>query len=333
MGDMTTPLKRVLIVTLLVAAALPSTLPTTAGPRVELAQPVQACPSPTQTKTLWADEMPNGMIGYGTSPKKIRVPGPTLTITEGDCLQVDLENRTKRPVSIHTHGVKYTFESDGTPHNKGCVMPGTSASYVFNASAPALNPDGTFSPGTAGYWHYHDHCRTIHGSSGIRKGLYGALIVRRPGDTVPDRDPYVLVMNDITFNNVLAPKTPIFQANEGERVEFVVIGHGDQFHTFHLHGHSWFDNRTGMAATAADNTQVIDNRTVGPADSFGFQIVAGQGGAGPGAWMYHCHVQGHSDAGMAGLFVVRTAGGERTEQTKRAIQRWKAQHGGGQHHG
>ena len=330
-GSMGTPLKRLLVVAIVVGLAMPSSLPTTAGPRARLAQPVQACASPTKTKTLFANELGNGKIGYGLSANAAKIPGPTLQITEGDCLQVDLVNKTDRRVSIHTHGVKYTFESDGTPHNKGCVEPGEQASYVFNASLPSVNPDGTVSPGSAGYWHYHDHCRTVHGTEGIRKGLYGALIVRRAGDPLPDRKPFVLVMNDISFNNRRAPRTPIFEANEGERVEFVVIGHGEQFHTFHLHGHSWFDNRTGLGTGINDPTAVIDNKTVGPADSFGFQVVAGQGGVGPGAWMYHCHVQGHSDAGMAGLFVVRTAGGTKTAQTKAAIERWKKQHGGGQH--
>jgi FtsP/CotA-like multicopper oxidase with cupredoxin domain len=168
----------------------------------------------------------------------------------------------------------------------------------------------------------------------VQKGLYGALIVRRAGDPEPDRKPFVVVMNDITINNRRAPRTPIFKANAGERVEFVVISHGENIHTFHLHGHSWLDNRTGLnLASAPDTTSpLIDNKTTGPADSFGFQIIAGEGGVGPGAWMYHCHVQSHSDGGMAGLFVVRSAGGTTSEQTKRAIERWKRQHGG-RHHG
>ncbi|PZG91987.1 copper oxidase, partial [Streptomyces sp. NTH33] len=28
-----------------------------------------------------------------------------------------------------------------------------------------------------------------------------------------------------------------------------------------------------------------------------------------GAWMYHCHVQSHSDMGMVGLFLVRKPDG------------------------
>jgi FtsP/CotA-like multicopper oxidase with cupredoxin domain len=105
-------------------------------------------------------------------------------------------------------------------------------------------------------------------------------------------------------------------------VEFVVITHGELFHTFHLHGHRWADTRTGLISEESAPSQLLDNRAVGPADSFGFQVVAGEH-VGEGAWMYHCHVQGHSDLGMEGLFVVRTAGGEVTPQTEEAIRRWK----------
>uniref|UniRef100_UPI000ACD95ED putative PEP-binding protein n=1 Tax=Cellulosimicrobium cellulans TaxID=1710 RepID=UPI000ACD95ED len=41
-----------------------------------------------------------------------------------------------------------------------------------------------------------------------------------------------------------APNTPMFEANLGERVEFICIGHGNTFHTFHLHAHRWANNRT-----------------------------------------------------------------------------------------
>jgi hypothetical protein len=97
---------------------------------------------------------------------------------------------------------------------------------------------------------------------------------------------------------------------------------GDDFHTFHLHGHRWVDNRTGIPTSPADDSPVIDNKTLGPADSFGFFTTAGYQ-VGPGAWMYHCHVQAHSDLGMSGLFVVRKADGTMTPQEKRAIARWK----------
>ena len=58
------------------------------------------------------------------------------------------------------------------------------------------------------------------------------------------------------------------------------------------------------------------------AGSFGFQIIAGEG-AGPGVWMYHCHVQTHSDGGMVGLFLVRNADGGMPAGAQDAIDRFK----------
>lgn len=285
--------------------------------------PPQVCEQPAVVKTLYAKNMRNGRIGYGLTEGRASIPGPTLEMTEGECMQVTLVNNADRRLSMHSHGVAYTVASDGTPLNGGCVRPGASKTYLFEATAPATREDGTVDPGTAGYWHYHDHCMgTPHGTEGVARGLYGALVVRRAGDPLPDRQ-VVLAMNNISFNNKLAPRTPMPEVNLGERVEFIVIAHGELFHTFHLHGHRWADNRTGLIASTSDPTRLIDNKTAGPADSFGFQVVAGEH-VGPGAWMYHCHVQGHSDAGMEGLFVVKTAGGTLTAEAQAAIDSFRS---------
>lgn len=87
-----------------------------------------------------------------------------------------------------------------------------------------------------------------------------------------------------------------------------MITHGEYYHTFHIHGHRWADNRTGLLTGPDDPSRVIDTKICGPADSFGFQIIAGEH-VGAGAWMYHCHVQSHSDMGMAGLLLVAKADG------------------------
>jgi manganese oxidase len=286
--------------------------------------PPQACDEPTEAISMFAERLGPKRIGYGLTPDSAQIPGPTIEMTEGECLAITLVNDTDELLSMHPHGVDYTVASDGTPLNSSCVRPGRSRTYVWETHAPTTRDDGTTDPGSAGYWHYHDHCMGgPHGTAGIKSGLFGAVIVRRQGDPIPARDPFVVVMGPGSRLNLRkAPNTPTFEANEGERVEFVVIGHGNAFHTFHLHGHRWVDNRTGVAVGAVGDTAVIDNRTVGPADSFGFQVIAGEG-VGPGPWMYHCHVQGHSDAGMTGLFVVRSAGGVLGEQTREAIDTWK----------
>ncbi|MEY2426077.1 MAG: hypothetical protein QOI61_1649 [Actinomycetota bacterium] len=285
----------------------------------------QACATPARTVTLYA-EMVGGHLGYGRTPDTAHVPGPTLTMYEGECLAVKLINQTDGPASVHSHGVDYTVESDGTPLSQTCTPAGGTRTYVFAAHKAVKRSDGTVDNGSAGYWHYHDHCRgTDHGTDGIQQGLFGAFIVRRAGDPLPDRGPFVVVFTDDSINLKLAPETPIFYANEGERVEFVVIAHANSLHTFHLHGHRWADTRTGMASSPNDLVRSTDNHILGPADSFGFQVVAGEH-VGQGAWMYHCHVQFHADGGMSGLFVVRSPSGQVSPKTQAAIDRFMGHH-------
>lgn len=284
------------------------------------AQRAQACDDPTDSITLFAEKIRPGRIGYGLTPDSASIPGPTIEMSEGDCLQITLVNDTDQKLSLHAHGVDYTVASDGTPHNQSCVRPGRTRDYVWQAHTPMTRTDGTIDPGSAGYWHYHDHCMgTPHGTLGIQRGLFGAIVVKPPTYTEPVRR-CVLVMSGRDFNLKRFPNTPRCASNMGDRVEFIVIGHGELLHTFHLHGHRWVDSRMGTAGGLTDQTAVIDNKTVGPADSFGFQVIAGEH-VGPGAWMYHCHVQSHSDAGMAGIFEVRTEGGLKTEALDDALKR------------
>lgn len=76
---------------------------------------------------------------------------------------------------------------------------------------------------------------------------------------------------------------------------------------------------TGLPTGPDDLSRVVDNKITGPADSFGFQIIAGEH-VGAGAWMYHCHVQSHSDTGMAGLFLAAKPDGT-IPGTSRTIRR------------
>lgn len=275
----------------------------------------------TRRITMYAERLADGMVGYGLSPGTATVPGPLLEMWEGDTLEIELVNTTDQRLSIHPHGVNYDVDSDGSPFNDSFNEPGDTRTYVWSTVAP-YRDRGIWMPGSAGYWHYHDHAMgTDHGTGGVRAGLYGALVVRRVGDVLPERT-FTMVFTDVSINNLFAPDTPMFEARLGERVEFVCIGHGDSFHTFHLHAHRWADNRTGLLQGRDDPSQVIDNRDLNPGSSFGFQVVAGAG-VGPGAWMYHCHVQFHSDGGMAGIFLVREADGSMPPGAQASIDRFR----------
>ncbi|MFJ6907206.1 multicopper oxidase domain-containing protein [Streptomyces griseoluteus] len=252
---------------------------------------------------LYAEKLPGGQLGYGLEKGKATVPGPLIELVEGDTLHIEFENLTDADASLHVHGVDYDIANDGTRMTGSHVEPGGTRTYTWRTHAPGRRKDGTWQAGSAGYWHYHDHVvGTDHGTGGIRKGLYGPVVVRRKGDLLPDKQ-FTIVFNDMTINNRTAGETPDFEATVGDRVEIVMITHGEYYHTFHLHGHRWADNRTGLLTGPDDPSRIVDNKITGPADSFGFQVVAGEH-AGAGAWMYHCHVQSHSDMGMAGLLLV-----------------------------
>lgn len=301
------------------------------------------CVTPTRSVTLYAEELPpapdgSRRLGYGLSPGRATIPGPTIEMAEGDCIAITLvndvpaatlgelrdqhgsmhgEHALPLAVSLHVHGVKYLESSDGTLHSGSYVPPSEARTFVWYAAPRVAVAGRVVSQGTAGYWWYHDHIvGTAHGTAGAAAGLIGGLIVRRAGDLRPDRSYTVAMGPEATINLRRFPATDCdgdpslarasnrcFTAAPGERVEFHVIGFGSEFHTFHLHGHSWVDNRTGIATHQLDETRLIDAKAVGPSESFGFQIIAGEA-VGPGAWMLHCHVQAHSDAGMTTFFHV-----------------------------
>ncbi|MET8955210.1 multicopper oxidase domain-containing protein [Streptomyces sp. NPDC004393] len=204
-----------------------------------------------RTLTLYMEKLPNGEMGYGLRPGEATLPGPLIELTEGDTMNIEVVNNLDVAASLHVHGLDYDVASDGTKMNDSVVQPGERRTYIWRTHAPGKRHDGTWEAGSAGYWHYHDHnVGTEHGTGGIKKGLYGPVVVRRKGDVLPDKQ-FTVVFNDMTINNRAAPNTPTFKAVRGERVEFVVITHGDFFHTFHVHGHRWVDNRTGAEGPAA----------------------------------------------------------------------------------
>ncbi|MCT2584315.1 multicopper oxidase domain-containing protein [Actinophytocola sp. S1-96] len=293
------------------------------GPAAMLNQPAaSAARARTRRLTMYAERIGDNLIGYGLAPGQATVPGPLLEIYEGDTLEIELVNTTDQRLSIHPHGVNYDTNSDGAPLNGSFNEPGETRVYTWRTQEQYRASGGFYMPGSAGYWHYHDHALGgEHGTGGILRGLYGGLIVRRQGDLLPDRQ-FTVVFSEMTINNKTAPNTPMFECRHGERVEFVCIGHGSQPHTFHLHAHRWADTRTGMLRGDSDYSNVVDNKNLDPGSSFGFQVLAGEA-VGPGAWMYHCHYQAHTDTnGMAGIFLVRNADGSMPPGAQEAIDRF-----------
>jgi len=99
------------------------------------------------------------------------LPGPELRVTVGEVVEVTLHNSDiAEGVTIHWHGYDVPNGEDGVAGaTQDAVMPGESFEYRFVADEP-----GT-------YW-YHTHQSA---ADGIRRGLYGSLIVL-PAEGVPE---------------------------------------------------------------------------------------------------------------------------------------------------
>lgn len=235
--------------------------------------------------------------GFASPLRPARIPGPTLEAEVGDVIKVHFRNADKKflqAVTMHPHGVRYTPDYDGAYYGDytrigGFIPPGKEFTYTWEAT-----------PDSVGAWPYHDHGPN-HVINTMR-GLYGSIIIRPKGEPKPDRE-YFLHLNSLfpsisgldsmihTINGrAYAGNTPTLRAKAGDKVAIHVFGMNSDFHTFHMHGHRWPDS--GGAS--------VDSPTLGPSESMTVRFTEDN----PGRWLYHCHVFGHQDAGMAGWYLV-----------------------------
>jgi len=120
-----------------------------------------------------------------------QVPGPTIEARIGDVLEVRLTNRLPEPTTIHWHGLRVPAPMDGTDMVQHPIASGETFTYRFK-----LPDAGTF-------W-YHPHSNeTVQ----LERGLYGALVVRGPGEPELDAE-QVLVLDDVALDRQGQIKPP-----------------------------------------------------------------------------------------------------------------------------
>ena len=126
----------------------------------------------------------------------------------------------------------------------------------------------------------------------IAGGMFGGLSIAGRHEVRADREYVVAFAPWHGFQTIngraFVGNTPVFEARVGEDVQWNVMAMGDEFHTFHVHGHRWLTDRGTPQ----------DTRGLGPAESF---RVRSRENA-PGTWLYHCHVETHMAQGMIGLY-------------------------------
>jgi len=229
-------------------------------------------------------------LGFEAGTGAASINGPLIRARVGDRLRIhfaNLDSLYERAHSMHFHGVEYEPSSDGIwlplfSGKGGNVKPGQRFTYKLTAGR-----------GSAGFWPYHDHSTSMEES--IAGGMFGGLSIARRGERRADRE-FVTAFSPWhgfqTINGrAFVGNTPVFEARVGERIQWNVMAMGDEFHTFHVHGHRW---RTESGTPE-------DTRGLGPAESFRVRWREDA----PGTWLYHCHVESHMAQGMIGLYRVK----------------------------
>ena len=231
---------------------------------------------PKKEVTVWA---------YALKGEKPSVPGPLIRVNKGDLLRVHFNNTHSLPHTMHFHGV-HPFNMDGNgQRNLGreqLQMPGESYTYEWVAEDP-------------GIYFYHCHFNTaIH----IDHGMYGLFIVEDPAWPQVDREVITIwdewdtdgdgVYDTHTINSRSAPNYVPLKAEVGERVRIILANIGFEFHTPHLHGHTWQELSTvSLASPLIDNPNGVV--AIGPAEIKVVEFTTKY----EGTWLFHCHVVPH----------------------------------------
>ncbi|GAA0727658.1 FtsP/CotA-like multicopper oxidase with cupredoxin domain [Halorubrum trapanicum] len=235
------------------------------------------------------------------------VPGPILRTTEGNDMEVTLDNTNgRRPHTIHFHGVTKTWKNDGVPTSTGIQVPaGEKHTYEIPANVPGTHL-------------YHCHLQTHRH---IDMGMYGIFRVDPEGYEPADRE-YFMTIKDwdsrvpkkwageadftydtasrnpdvFTVNGKSAPRTlhpeqgsPII-VDKGDLVRIHLVNGGYMSHPMHIHNHRFqrVEKDGGVVPEAARHD--IDVTNIAPAERHTIEFTAD---ADPGIYLMHCHKVNH----------------------------------------
>jgi FtsP/CotA-like multicopper oxidase with cupredoxin domain len=251
-----------------------------------VAEPIKRRIAPWKTLDVW---------GYNGS-----CPGPTIQVTQGDRVRIQVENRLPESTSMHWHGIEVPIDQDGVPWvSQRPIAPGETFTYEFT-----VHQEGTF------FYHAHSAMQEMIGLIGMfishpREAYsprvdhdYGIVLQEwavLPNNSVPNTAN--MEFNWLTFNGVAAPLTTPLLARLGSRVRLRFVNLGMDHHPIHLHGNQFVITGT-EGGRAPESTWYPSNTVlVGVAQSRVVEFDAKY----PGAWMIHCHLPHHMMNSMMDL--------------------------------
>jgi len=234
-------------------------------------------------------------------PEWLGVLGPIIRAEVGDTIMVHFLNRANGNYGIHPHGVRYTKENEGAhymPPGAGAeVPPGGSFTYVWTADASS--GPGPADPSSIVWW-YHSH---VNEPRETNLGLLGPIVITKHDMARPDGRPKDVDREFVTaffifdedngnerglmhsINGYIFGNLRGLTAKNGDKVRWYLLGMGNEIdvHSPHWHGK--------VVRCEQRNTDVVE---LLPGSMHTADMIADN----PGAWMLHCHVSDHVDAGM-----------------------------------
>ncbi|MBV0924511.1 multicopper oxidase domain-containing protein [Halomicroarcula limicola] len=267
------------------------------------AHPGDSMGGPVELPQVWAFKADDG------NPS---VPGPILRTTEGEDMEVTLDNTDgMRPHTIHFHAVSKKWEDDGVPTTTGVrVDPGDSHTYTIPADVPGTHL-------------YHCHYQTHRH---IDMGMYGIFRVDPKGYEPADKE-YFMTLKEwdsrlnrqmagmdatynprnrnpdtFTINGKSAPHTlhpeqgsPVI-VEQGDTVRIHMVNAGYMDHPMHIHNHRY-------QVTHKDGGEIPDvarhEQDVCSVPPAGRRTIEFTADADPGIYLMHCHKVNHAMNGTA----------------------------------
>jgi manganese oxidase len=237
------------------------------------------------------------MDGWGFNGS---IPGPTIQVTEGDHVRLNLENRLPEPFSMHWHGLEIPNEMDGMPGiSQDPIPPNGRFTYEFT-----LKQNGTF------FYHSHMAMQEMMGLIGLfiihprrahtpRVDRDFGLILQEwallPNNTIPNS--LAMEFNWLTINGKAGPATTPMLVKIGERVRIRVVNLGMDHHPMHIHGHQFYVTGTEGGRIRTTAVEPANTVLVGVAQARDIEFVADN----PGDWHFHCHLPHHMMNQMASM--------------------------------
>ncbi len=266
-------------------------------PAVHRAHPGDTMGGPVDLPRTWAFQADDG------DPS---VPGPILRTTEGEDMEVTLDNTDgRRPHTVHFHAVSKQWEDDGVPTTTGIrVDPGEKHTYTVPANVPGTHL-------------YHCHFQTPRH---MEMGMFGIFRVDPKGYEPADKE-YFLSLRDwdsrlhrqmaggdatydprdrrpdvFTVNGKSAPRTlhpedgsPII-VEQGDLVRLHLVNAGYMDHPMHIHNHRFRKVAKDGGRIPEAAQYPMDVTSVAPAERHTVEFEAD---ADPGIYLMHCHKVNH----------------------------------------